>query len=319
MKLEDIGFYTLSDKRVKTSSINSPLMRGELILTDRCNLKCPYCRGLKKELQGDIPLPLAQYIISIWQEHKIQNIRFSGGEPTLYPHLLSLVKGCKNIGIERIAISTNGTADLSFYDELIENGANDFSISLDAGCCNVGDIMCGGVKQAWERASKAIEYLSKKTYVTIGIVFNEQNEQHTKEIIKHCDSLNPSDIRIIPSAQFGKVLPDLLKSSQNFISKYPILRYRIENNKPIRGLSEKDASKCRLVLDDVAVAGRYAFPCIIYMREGGRPISIMNENFRIKRYEWYKKHNSKQDNICKNNCLDVCIEYNNLANIEVVE
>lgn len=316
MKLEEIGFYTLFDKRAKTSSINSPLMRGELILTDRCNLKCPYCRGLKKELQGDISLPLAQYIISIWQEHKIQNIRFSGGEPTLYPHLLSLVKGCKNIGVKRIAISTNGTADLSFYDKLIDAGVNDFSISLDAGCCSIGQIMCGGIKNAWERAGNAIAYLSKKTYVTIGVVFNEQNYGHAKETIEYCDSLKPSDIRIILSTQYGNALPDLLKLPLNIINKYPILKYRIKrfkNNKPIRGLSRKDASKCGLVLDDVAVAGGYAFPCIIYMREGGHPISIMDENFRIKRYEWYKKHDSKQDNICKNNCLDVCIEYNNLA------
>ena len=47
MKLEKIGFYTLSDKRAKSVTIKSPIQRGELILTDKCNLKCPYCRGLK--------------------------------------------------------------------------------------------------------------------------------------------------------------------------------------------------------------------------------------------------------------------------------
>lgn len=323
MKLEDIGFYTLSDKRAKTSSINSPLMRGELILTDRCNLKCPYCRGLKKELQGDISLPLAQYIISVWQEHKIQNIRFSGGEPTLYPHLLSLVKGCKNIGIKRIAISTNGTASLSFYDELIENGVDDFSISLDAGCCSIGDVMCGGVKQAWEGASKAIKYLSKKTYVTVGVVFNEKNISVAKDTILYCDSLHPSDIRIIPSTQYNKAIDNLVDLPINIVKKYPILNYRInrlKNKLPIRGVSKGDSYKCRLVLDDIAVAQNYAFPCIIYLREGGKPISLANDkNFREKRLNWYKNYNTYNDTICKKNCIDVCIEHNNLAIIEVVE
>jgi molybdenum cofactor biosynthesis enzyme MoaA len=56
MKLEDIGFYTLSDARAFNSSYNSDLMRCELILTDRCNFKCVYCRGLKENLKGDMSL-----------------------------------------------------------------------------------------------------------------------------------------------------------------------------------------------------------------------------------------------------------------------
>jgi len=60
MKLEKIGFYTLSDYRARNVTIKSPIQRGELILTDRCNLKCPYCRGLKKELQGNLTLSLLQ-------------------------------------------------------------------------------------------------------------------------------------------------------------------------------------------------------------------------------------------------------------------
>jgi len=45
MKLEDIGFYTLSDERAKNTSINTSLKRCEILITDKCNLKCPYCRG----------------------------------------------------------------------------------------------------------------------------------------------------------------------------------------------------------------------------------------------------------------------------------
>lgn len=46
MKLEDIGFYTLSDARALSASEYSPLMRCELIVTSRCNFrkKCRYSR-----------------------------------------------------------------------------------------------------------------------------------------------------------------------------------------------------------------------------------------------------------------------------------
>ena len=81
MKLEDIGFYTLSDSRVKQLSATSPLWRCELILTDRCNFKCPYCRGIKPQI-GDISLDDAKNIVALWSVAGLKNIRFSGGEPT---------------------------------------------------------------------------------------------------------------------------------------------------------------------------------------------------------------------------------------------
>lgn len=52
MKLEDIGFYTLSDERAKNASESSPLHRCEILITDKCNFKCPYCRGMREDLRG---------------------------------------------------------------------------------------------------------------------------------------------------------------------------------------------------------------------------------------------------------------------------
>ena len=49
MKLEDIGFYTLSDSRARNASENSPLWRCELLITSQCNFKCPYCRGTNSD------------------------------------------------------------------------------------------------------------------------------------------------------------------------------------------------------------------------------------------------------------------------------
>jgi sulfatase maturation enzyme AslB (radical SAM superfamily) len=58
--LESIGFYTLSDARVKQASVRSPLWRGELVLSARCNFKCPYCRHVERKSEelrvgGSIP------------------------------------------------------------------------------------------------------------------------------------------------------------------------------------------------------------------------------------------------------------------------
>lgn len=315
MKLEEIGFYTLSDDRAKNISIRSPIQRMEIILTHRCNLKCPYCRGLKPELQGDMTFSRVATLLGLASVQGLRNVRFSGGEPMLYDYLPDLVKLCRVLGVKRIAVSTNGTASLSNYDNLVNSGVNDFSISLDAGCCAVGEIMAGGNTDAWTKASQAIRYLSKITYVTVGVVFNELNYKTAMKTILYVDSLCPSDIRIISSAQYNQALLSLVGLPKEIIDKYPILKYRINNTakRNVRGLVEGDSPLCYLVKDDLAIAMGYHFPCIIYLRECGDPIGRMNRGFRNDRYKWFMNHNSFEDKICRENCLDVCVEFNNRA------
>lgn len=311
-KLRSIGFYTLEDKRAKETSIESPLWRCELLLTSRCNFKCPYCRGMKPEDQGDISFEDACKTVNLWCDQGLKNIRFSGGEPTLWKGLVNLVHLARNRGVERIAISTNGSAPLSMYVFLVEEGVNDISISLDSCCAATGNKMAGGAP-IWEEVVNNIKELSKLTYVTVGTVLTEDNEGEIDGIIRFADTLNVSDIRLITAAQRAKFLPDF---SQEHVSKYPILKYRLnnfKNGRPIRGIGEKDNHRCPLVLDDMAVLNNKHYPCIIYLREQGAPIGNVGENMRLERVRWYLKHDCYKDKICKNNCLDVCVDYNNRA------
>lgn len=315
MKLEQIGFYTLSDDRAKQVSVSSPLWRCELILTDKCNFSCPYCRGVKDTYQGCMSFQNACDVIDIWTSEGLKNVRFSGGEPTLWEGLDELVYKTKSQGVQRIALSTNGSAEYSYYEKLIEAGVDDFSISLDACCASTGDLMAGGVSGAWKRVTKNIALLSKKTYVTVGVVITQTNEQEAADIIKMAsEKLGVSDIRVISAAQRGqrnRGLANIL--SDDILQKHPILNYRFNNvcgGRGVRGLEETDSHKCPLVLDDMAVLSGYHFPCIIYLREGGDPIGRIDKSVRTQRYEWFKNTDVFKDKICRGNCLDVCVDYN---------
>lgn len=313
MKLEDIGFYTLSDKRAKEVTPVSQLKRCEILLTDKCNFKCPYCRGVREDCKGEIPLEKVKSIIDIWAKDNLENIRFSGGEPTLYSNFIEVVRYAKEKGIKRVAISTNGSADRDYYVKLWLAGVYDFSISLDACCALLGNKMTGNVK-IWDKVTSNIQELSRMAYVTVGIVFTEENANQVTEIIRFADRLDVADIRILSSAQYNKAIKNLDKLSDRYKQENPILRYRINNfanGRNVRGIKETDNHQCPLVLDDIAVAGNYHFPCIIYLREQGEPIGKINPNMRAERYKWFLKHNSYFDKICRNNCLDVCIDHNN--------
>ncbi len=314
MRLDDIGFYTLSDYRASQCSASSPLWRCEMLLTDRCNFHCAYCRGLRRDCSGDMLLDTALDVLDYWAKDGLKNVRFSGGEPTLYPHLEDLVHRCEFNKVEHIAVSTNGSASLKYYQNLIELGVNDFSFSLDSGCCSVGDKMAGGITGSWDKAVENIRKISQLTYVSIGMVFTETNFNTCIDDVMFACSLGVSDIRVIPSAQYNKALFKLAKLPPRVLGKYPILKYRvnhIRNCIPVRGLQPTDTNKCPLVLDDMAIAGKWHFPCIIYLREGGEPIGEISPWMREQRKDWYEKHDTHTDRICSGNCLDVCRDYNN--------
>ncbi len=316
MKLEEIGFYTLSDDRIKQVSPTSPMWRTELLVTEKCNFHCPYCRGTEKIKQD---LTHFIYTIDCWAQTGLKNIRFSGGEPTLHPELDYLIRIAKEDGCEHVAISTNGSASLSLYKKLIVVGANDFSISLDACCASTGDMMAGNVRGAWKKVISNIKELSKLTYVTVGVVITNDNVKELVDIVKFAHSLGVADIRIISAAQLsGEMQASLINSAMEIPKEirdaHPILRYRIHNlilGRNVRGIKEDDSHRCALVLDDSASLNGYHYPCIIYLREGGKPIGKISSGMRRERWEWFLTHDTHTDLICKNNCLDVCVDYNN--------
>ena len=302
MKLEDIGFYTLSDARAEQASSHSPLWRCELLVTNKCNFNCPYCRGVGPK--GNMSWDDAKYVFDLWLTDNLKNVRLSGGEPTLWPHIEQAVDYLHG-KVERIAISTNGSAPTYLYNNLIELGVSDFSVSLDACCAGDNEKMTGGV-DSWATVIENISYLAKRTYVTVGVVMNDDNRDSISNVISFAQSLGVSDIRVIPAAQQSQHLDDLP------LSAMPILEYRRKNiREGVRGIRAKDTNCCWLVLDDMAVVGKQHYPCIIYAREGGKPIGKIGPNMRKEREQWSKKHDCSKDWICRNNCLDVCRDYNN--------
>jgi sulfatase maturation enzyme AslB (radical SAM superfamily) len=69
MNLSRIGFYTLTDDRARNATSTSQMMRGELILSSRCNFKCPYCRSVGGP---DIDIEKAKEIINLWADEGLK-------------------------------------------------------------------------------------------------------------------------------------------------------------------------------------------------------------------------------------------------------
>ncbi|HYQ55727.1 MAG TPA: GTP 3',8-cyclase MoaA [Draconibacterium sp.] len=112
-------------------------------LLDTCNFSCKYCvssstgtnrdvmEHVRKEEQLDTN-EFAALIAAVHQQCNLKSIRLTGGEPLLYPNLISLIKKIKLIGIDDIRLTTNGYYLKNMAKQLKESGLQSVNISLDA-------------------------------------------------------------------------------------------------------------------------------------------------------------------------------------------
>ena len=80
-------------------------------ITSACNLDCPICYTINKneaahQMSTDA---LSKILTHLAEDHdEVDIINFTGGEPTLHPQLFDFLAMCREAGIRRLTISTNG-------------------------------------------------------------------------------------------------------------------------------------------------------------------------------------------------------------------
>lgn len=111
---------------------------ARISLTDKCNLRCVYCMPEDKVYENNLindTLSFNDYkfIINGLSQVGIKKIKFTGGEPLLYPHLIELIKYAHyECNIDEISITTNGIGLNEIAYELKRSGLKSVNISLDS-------------------------------------------------------------------------------------------------------------------------------------------------------------------------------------------
>jgi len=105
-------------------------------LTDRCNFRCVYCMpasGMvfqpREELLSDDELIR---LIGIFAKVGFRKIRLTGGEPTIRPHLVDIVREIKKQpGIEELSMTTNALILSRIARDLKDAGLDRVNVSFD--------------------------------------------------------------------------------------------------------------------------------------------------------------------------------------------
>jgi cyclic pyranopterin phosphate synthase len=126
---------------IPTDRLARPLRDLRISVTDRCNLRCPYC--MPAEIFGDTHHFLPRDELLTFEEIArmtrafatlgVKKVRFTGGEPLLRRDLPELVDQIAKIdGIEDIALTTNGILLPAHAQALKRAGLRRVTVSLDS-------------------------------------------------------------------------------------------------------------------------------------------------------------------------------------------
>ncbi|MFA4874155.1 MAG: radical SAM protein [bacterium] len=107
-------------------------------LTNRCDMRCPVCFANANSM-GYVTEPSMDKVREMLQTLRDRKpvpckvIQFSGGEPTIHPNFIEIVKMAKEMGFGQIQIATNGKnmSDLDFARRSKEAGLNSLYLQFD--------------------------------------------------------------------------------------------------------------------------------------------------------------------------------------------
>jgi hypothetical protein len=137
-------------------------------ITSGCNLDCPICYTINKNdhahnLSKEEMRKILDHLV---EDHgELDIINFTGGEPTLHPGLPEFLQMCRDAGIRRLTISTNGIklVDESYVRKLAALDAR-IVLSLDTFRPEIDKIMLGA--NTVETKLKVLDLLEKHGVAT---------------------------------------------------------------------------------------------------------------------------------------------------------
>lgn len=163
-------------------------------LTNRCNLRCPICFA-NANVQGYVYEPTYEQVVEMLGT--VRNIKpvfppavqFSGGEPTIHPRFLDILRAARSMGFSHLQIASNGirmAKDPEFAKQAKEAGLYTMYLQFDG----VGDEVykkTRGMSGLWALKQQAVENARKADLriVLVPTIIKTINDDQVGKIVQY--------------------------------------------------------------------------------------------------------------------------------------
>ena len=189
-------------------------------ITSACNLNCIYCNTQRKiDLKSVLSREDIVGIVEAGFNAGVRKISWTGGEPTVRPDFVEIVRATNKIGIKTQSITTNGILYSNIAQQLKDAGILKINFSLDT--LNAEDYkkICG--HDGFDKVIKSIEEATKLyERVKINCVVTKSSRHVIKEMIdyfgKYGEKMIVRFLEMVPCGQMYE--NDKSMFGQNFLS-----------------------------------------------------------------------------------------------------
>jgi molybdenum cofactor biosynthesis enzyme MoaA len=331
-----------------------PLHRVTVFLSYGCNLRCPYCKTIARtpdelerapQKQGVFSVEHFGHVLDALGEAPIAHLHLTGGEASLVPGVVEMVRQAKQRGVGCVSMTTNGTAGAARYLALVEAGLSELRFSIDAGDAALGAQLTGAGGAAWARSVQALRVVAAArdagaaVRVLANTVVGLSNRAALGGIVRFLLEQGADDVKLITDVDLKGQLADFdqlpaVRAELEAVlaaspaEALPLLRRKVATvfAPDAIGLEdgqaqgrEQGAWRCFIPLSERTVDTQAYYPCSVYLREGGAPIGRVDEPAATQREataRWVRTHECRSDAICRKYCLHCTRGFNDAANTE---
>jgi len=158
-----------------------------------CNNQCAFCvQGRKRDyLPAKDKKEVENSLKEAFKKGK-REVVFTGGEPSLHPNFLELVRIAKNLGFKEIQIQTNGRtfAYMDFCIKTIKAGATQFSPALHGPNAEIHDFLTTSAGSFKQTVQGIKNFKKLNQYVLTNTVITTKNYKYLPELAELLVSLD---------------------------------------------------------------------------------------------------------------------------------
>jgi len=196
----------LDRKRHRFQEVIRHTQRHWVRLTRACNNRCLFC--LDQDAQNGSSLGMKAIRADLLKGKRLGARRaiLSGGEPTIHPRFLDIVRAAKKIGYDHVQVITNGRmfAYPSFLADAVKAGLNEITFSVHGHKPALHDRLTG-VKGSHRQALAGLTAALKTQdlIVSVDVVINKMNVRHLAGILQFYEAMGVKEFDLLQVVPFG--------------------------------------------------------------------------------------------------------------------